>query len=464
MGIEIERISDAKLNSIAKQADVNKDKKLSGDEYQIFAQEASKQGYDYKTISETLDMNAFERWWFDVDKVSTDGKDDGKLSFGEKMESFGKGIAGIVKGAVKHPLVTAATIGAGALLTAVTGGAALPIMVALGAGTGAVLIGKGAYDAANAKTDAEAKAAWEGIGSGTFALAGSALGAKSALKTAYKAGVTGAKGAENMNIAQATLKTFKTIPEALKVSKNQIVSKYLGVTYTSYTQGGARIAREDINTINSTVDEIVDDIVRTASQEGRTLSPAETQKIQTIRTAQQQMIQDAHDIAKNYSPRSEIKFYGAYDRDYGRSTGLTFADSDLTMGYRKHISWPDEYHRTPQDIFNTWQRGINDLKGWKYPRLRPDIESSLNKHISEDLTWCLDKKGNFIPAEVNARKASIKKCCEAILNEFNQWDKAEANYVYDVNRNIARFEENLTAASNQIKSQIQNEKIASGIK
>ena len=89
MGVEIAKITDTRLNSIAKQADVNKDNKLSGDEYQIFAQEASKQGYDYKTIGDTLDMNAFERWWFDVDKVSTDGKDDGKLSAGEKMEKAG---------------------------------------------------------------------------------------------------------------------------------------------------------------------------------------------------------------------------------------------------------------------------------------------------------------------------------------------------------------------------------------
>lgn len=83
-GIKIETIVDAKLNSIAQKCDKNQNGKLQGEEYQIFAQEASKQGVDYKTISDTLSMNALERWYFDVDKVSTDGNDDGKLSFGEK--------------------------------------------------------------------------------------------------------------------------------------------------------------------------------------------------------------------------------------------------------------------------------------------------------------------------------------------------------------------------------------------
>lgn len=240
MGIEISTIKDAKLNNIAKQADKNKDNKLSGDEYQIFAQNATKAGVDYKTIGDTLQMNAFERWWFDVDKVSTDGKDDGKLSVSESLESFGKGLAGIVKGAVNHPIATAATIGAGAALTVLTGGAALPAMIALGAGAGAVMVGKGAYGVATAKTDAEVKAAWEGIGNGTFAIGASALGAKSSLNAASKAGVTGAQGAKNLNTAQALVKNFKVLPQALKVSgqnaKGNVLTWTTGTVYAHSNQ------------------------------------------------------------------------------------------------------------------------------------------------------------------------------------------------------------------------------------
>ncbi len=184
-------------------------------------------GHVTKVQRQEEDTSWFSDWLNDKDKVCTDGADDGSLSFGEAAESFGKGLMGIVKGVINHPIATAVTIGVGTALTVATGGAALPVMVALGAGTGAVMIGKGAYDAATAETDAQAKAAWEGIGNGTFALAASALGAKSSLKAASKAGVTSAQGAENMNMAQATVQTFKTIPEALKVSGQNVKGNVL---------------------------------------------------------------------------------------------------------------------------------------------------------------------------------------------------------------------------------------------
>ncbi len=180
-----------------------------------------------KVLQKEEGTNWFSDWLNDKDKVCTDGADDGSISFGEAAESFGKGLIGLIKGVINHPIATTVTLGAGVALTVATGGAALPVMVALGAGTGAVMIGKGAYDAATAETDAQAKAAWEGIGNGTFAVAASVLGAKSSLKAASKAGITSAQGAENMNIAQATVQTFKTIPEALKVSGQNIKGNVL---------------------------------------------------------------------------------------------------------------------------------------------------------------------------------------------------------------------------------------------
>lgn len=98
-----------------------------------------------------------------------------------------------------------------------TGGAALPVMVAAGAAVGTGMIGYGAYKAATAKTDGDAKQAWETIGNGTFAVATAAVSAKTALNTASNAGVTSAAGAKNMNTAQAVVQTFKSTPEALKV-------------------------------------------------------------------------------------------------------------------------------------------------------------------------------------------------------------------------------------------------------
>ncbi|MGM9994059.1 MAG: hypothetical protein ACI37R_04960 [Candidatus Avigastranaerophilus sp.] len=168
--------------------------------------------------SKQSDSNSFSAWINDEDKVCTDGSDDGKLSVKEALTSFGKGLAGIVKTAVKHPIATVATVAAGVGLTVLTGGAALPVMAAVGTAIGTGTIVYGGYKAATAETDGEAKQAFETIGNGTFALATSALGAKSSLNAASKAGVSAAQNADDMNIVSATAQTFKVIPEAIKVS------------------------------------------------------------------------------------------------------------------------------------------------------------------------------------------------------------------------------------------------------
>ncbi len=167
---------------------------------------------------EEIETSWFSDWLNDRDKVCTDGKDDGSISFGEGLESFGKGLMGIVKGVINHPIATAATVAAGVGLTVLTGGAALPVMIAAGAATGAGMVGYGAYKAATADTDAEAKQAWETMGNGTFTLVASVAGAKPALNAASKAGVTSAQGAKNMNAFKATVQAFKSTPEALKMS------------------------------------------------------------------------------------------------------------------------------------------------------------------------------------------------------------------------------------------------------
>lgn len=236
MGLEIANIANASLNSIAKKADRDNDGKLSGEEYQFFAQEASNQGFDYKTIGDTLDMNAFERWWFDVDKVSTDGKDDGNLSIGEKLEYGAKGLfGGIAKGLLKHPVASALGIAAGVGLTVLTGGAALPALAVLGVGLGGFSIVKNSLAASEAKTDAEAKAAYEGIGTGVATVALSVSGVKAANKAGAKAGVESLQGLENASYMKNLGAAFKSMPEALKVSGSNIKANTL--TYMSALKG-----------------------------------------------------------------------------------------------------------------------------------------------------------------------------------------------------------------------------------
>ena len=216
--LEIISIENAQMQAIAKKVDTNSDGVLKDEEFSLFAQEATKAGFDYNTISETLNLNAFQRWLYNVDKVCTDGKDDGKLGIGETLEHVGKGLAGLVKTLINNPIATGLGIAAGVGLTALTGGAILPILTATGGVIGAGLVGIGGYKAATAKTDAEAKQAWETLGNGVFALGASVVSAKSSLNAASKGGVTSAQGAKDMSTTKAFLQTFKTLPEAVKMS------------------------------------------------------------------------------------------------------------------------------------------------------------------------------------------------------------------------------------------------------
>lgn len=147
--------------------------------------------------------------------VQGDGKDDGKISFGKKCKNFFKGVGNFFKGMVcdengkfslKRTLTTAAVAAGAVALTVATGGAATPFLIAAGATMATVQTGKGIYKAVTAKTDAEAEAAWQEIGSGTTALVGSVAGAKGALKAA---GAPVPKGNAITSSLRATKDCFK---------------------------------------------------------------------------------------------------------------------------------------------------------------------------------------------------------------------------------------------------------------
>ncbi len=129
-------------------------------------------------------------WWSDRDKISTDGKDDGKISTGEKAEFLAKGFAGgIVKSIAKNPVESAVAIGGTAVVAygatsalAALGVAAGPIVAAglvlVGLGFGAKAIYDGLKGAKEADNDGTAKAGYEEAGTGAAVVALSALGGR----------------------------------------------------------------------------------------------------------------------------------------------------------------------------------------------------------------------------------------------------------------------------------------------
>ena len=179
-------------------------------------------------IAKLTGNNAFTDWLQDKDKKCTDGKDDGKIGFWDGAKNFAKGlIGGIPKAIINHPVTTAAVVAGGAALLAVTGGAAAPLLVAAGAASGAVQIGTGAYKAATAKTDADAKMAWEGIGTGTATVGLSAAAVKTSNQAAAKGGVKSLQGLEKESFIENLTEGAKAIPEAFTQSGKNIKGNYL---------------------------------------------------------------------------------------------------------------------------------------------------------------------------------------------------------------------------------------------
>ncbi len=178
-------------------------------------------------------------------ETCTDGKDDGKIGFfsaiGNAIKGVGKTIVNGVKGMFtdkdgKFSLgKTLLSIGTAALCIACP---AVGVAACVVGGTmGAVQVGKGIYNAATAKTDAEAKEAWQNIGGGAFTVGMSVVGAK--------AGVKGMKGAAGKTEAGSAL-------EALKTQGTKFSAKTAGQYAKAFVKDGYRSGKYNLGQIKDT--------------------------------------------------------------------------------------------------------------------------------------------------------------------------------------------------------------------
>lgn len=133
----------------------------------------------------------------DIDYACTDGKDDGKISTGEKFESVGKGVLKSAINLVTAPFTEAAKgnflpalmVAGGALLCATPIGAPIAVIggaIGLAKGVSTIVTGlQKADEIANSGTgtDGETKAAYEQVGSGVLTTGLSATAVFGGLKT-----------------------------------------------------------------------------------------------------------------------------------------------------------------------------------------------------------------------------------------------------------------------------------------
>ena len=117
----------------------------------------------------------------------------------------------------KNFAIGALGIAGSGLLIAATGGAIAPVMIAAGVVGGGIGLLKSGYSAINAKTDDEARKAWQGLGLSTTTVAGSIAGSKAALKGA---GID----TKGMNFLKSTIECFKSVPSQVGKSAGAFAS------------------------------------------------------------------------------------------------------------------------------------------------------------------------------------------------------------------------------------------------
>ena len=133
----------------------------------------------------------------------SDNNDDGKLSFKEKLTSIGRGCLNLATNTIsaikEHPVKTIATtfaVGAASTLAVSAGIISAPALAGIGASislfAGGFKVIQGIKNASNAKTDAEAKLAYESIGEGGGTAAISAVALNKSVKV-YKKELSEAK-------------------------------------------------------------------------------------------------------------------------------------------------------------------------------------------------------------------------------------------------------------------------------
>lgn len=192
----------------------------------------------------------------------TDGKDDGKVGLFNAAGHIVKGVAKtgveMIEGcfldekgdfSVGKTLLTVAT-GAACIAFPPLGLAAC----AIGGVAGAAKIGSGIYNAMNAKTDKEAKLAWQNVGGGALIAGSSAIGGRaslSAIKSTSTAGELGGAAlselGENASLAERAIALGKDSLSSVKNNFSQLKDG-----------AGSKIAsiREN-RQLNAKVDELV---------------------------------------------------------------------------------------------------------------------------------------------------------------------------------------------------------------
>ncbi len=363
-------------------------------------------------------------------------KDDGKISPLNKLKNFAKGIISPITSMFKSPknfLMGVGAIAGGAALIVATGGAAAPVLVALGVTGGAVQLGVSAYKASTAKTDKEAEEAWLGMGAGTSAVVGSVAGAKSALKAS---GFDSGK----MNCIQATIQCFKNLPKniansfnafksgaALTNLKNMFVRKKSDVEPTKNTEQQPKLSPEEaLDKLKSKSSEVT---FENLDPDSRTVAQNWWNEINQRcngSSSYDDLISGQFDFAHNFDPKtateSELNALKAVRNEYCKM----LCDYNKSIGNNEMLAdWGDDgmalfnhfegkYQFTDPKRISSIQKILDNLFGDEYKTFSQSEEgfSSVTKSLLQRLKNAFDNNSVL----TDSHRADGAQVFESVLN------------------------------------------------
>ena len=302
----------------------------------------------FNGTSSTNSTNSMTREEYLESRGCTDGKNDGKIGFFSAIGNIFKGAAKMVVNTVKDIVTNPAKLlGAVAMaaLCVVFPPAGL-VLAGIGIVSGGAKIASGVANAMGAKTDAEAKAAWQQVGEGGLTVGLSVAGAKASVKSmldksgniqkvklsnVFKDGgkFKPVKGATKFG--KAMLKDAKASPLGQKVSsfKKTLTSQADDIANTRLNTRMDELAKSGAKQLD---DSIMDDVASSrkpyaeaVDKAQQKLNSAKGQKAQTRASKNLEKAQKALDDFDNsveYTDLNTLKNQGgvkASGRDYAEA-------------------------------------------------------------------------------------------------------------------------------------------------
>lgn len=460
-------------------ATMNQQREEQLKKYMIQQQEARKVEYT-ETLAqlekqETLEKQQIVEATQKTEKsvVTEDGKDDGSISLWSKIKNAGKGVVNTVKGmfcdengfSLKRTLTTVAVAAAGTALCVVTGGAATPFLIGAGVAMGGVQIAGGAIKAATAKTDAQAEAAWQDIGGGTFAVGASFVGAKGALRAAGK---PVPKGNWFNSSLKATGECLKMTGKGAKEIAMHPIKSFTA-TKNYFKKGG--VGRENWENAFKSDNAKANTKAKLDKRYDRAIQKLETRKQKLIEEVSKlDAVKDAKAIAKknaeiqnidkeiisNHKYKSEISENVPPEVDKGRVKELTDEIAALIKERNKIDStknlkeWNAVQKKIEQKIdvreFELNKKNIkgarsNEINGHKdtIKQLKEDLKAAADERPTTD-TGKASRKAKIEEIENNIKRneQQIKEVEKFQAIEANERAIEAANKKIEINKNTAK--------------------------